>query len=44
MIAELRGGFFLLLSFALFVLIIGMLALGTVMRPARWRDRPGPAR
>jgi hypothetical protein len=44
MIAELRGAFFLLLSLALFLIIIWALALGTMMRPLRWSERPGPAR
>lgn len=43
MITDLRGAFFLLLSLALFLVIIGVLALGTVMRPVRWSERPRPA-
>jgi hypothetical protein len=43
MIAELRGAFFLLVTFLLFLIIIGVLALGTVMKPSRWSERPKPA-
>jgi len=43
MVAELRGAFFLLLSLTLFLLIVGALALGTVMKPGRWSERPRSA-
>jgi hypothetical protein len=43
MIAELRGAFFLLVAFLFFLIIIGMRALGTVMQPGRWSERPKPA-
>jgi len=40
MIADLRGAFFLMVSLVFFLLIVGLLALGTVMRPGRWSERP----
>ncbi|WP_173047110.1 hypothetical protein [Nitrospira sp. KM1] len=40
MIAGVRGAFFLMVAFLFFVLIISMFALGTVMRPGRWIERP----
>jgi hypothetical protein len=40
MISELRGAILLLVTFIVFVIIIGVLALGTVMRPGRWSERP----
>jgi hypothetical protein len=40
MIAELRGAFVLLAAFVFFTLIVAMLALGAMMRPARWSERP----
>lgn len=43
MIAEVRGAFFLLVAFLFFLVIIGVLALGTVMKPGRWSERPRPA-
>jgi hypothetical protein len=39
MINELRGTFFLFAAFIFFLLIIGMLVLGSVMRPRRWSER-----
>jgi hypothetical protein len=43
MIAELRAMFFLTVSFALFLVIIGVLGLSTIMKPDRWSDRPKSA-
>ena len=40
MMSELRGAVVLLVSLIVFVIIIGVLALGTVMRPGRWSERP----
>ena len=37
---ELRGAFLLFVAFVLFLIIIGMLVLGSVMRPGRWSERP----
>ena len=42
MLTEMRGAFFLFLSFVFFLMIIGLLALGTVMSPLRWSERPKP--
>ena len=42
MSGELRGGFFLIVSIVMFLLIIGFLMLSTVMRPNRWSERPRP--
>lgn len=39
MIPEVRGAFFLMLSLFCFVIIIGLLTLGLVMRPGRWSER-----
>ena len=39
MFAELRGSFVLMLSLAFFMVILGVLALGMVMRPGRWSER-----
>lgn len=36
---EVRGGFFLLVGFAMLAFICALAALGTVMRPVRWADR-----
>ena len=36
---DVRGGFFLLVGFAMLALICAVAALGTVMRPVRWVDR-----
>ena len=40
MIGEVRGAFVLLAAFLLFLIIVGMLALGTVLKPGRWSERP----
>ena len=42
MMSELRGAIVLLVTFIVFLIIIGVLALGTVMRPGRWSERPRP--
>jgi len=39
MLAEMRGAFFLVLSLVFFLIIVGALALGMVMRPGRWIER-----
>ena len=39
MIAELRATFFLVVSFAFFLIIIGALGLSTIMKPGRWSER-----
>jgi hypothetical protein len=36
---EVKGGFFLLVGFAMLAFICALAALGTVMRPIRWADR-----
>jgi hypothetical protein len=43
MLAEMRGAFFLFVSLIFFLIIIGLLALGTVMSPVRWSERSRPA-
>ena len=43
MFAEMRGAFFLFLSLAFFLIIISLLALGTIMSPVRWNERSKPA-
>ena len=43
MLAEMRGAFFLFVSLVFFLIIIGVFALGTAMRPVRWSERPRPA-
>jgi hypothetical protein len=43
MIAELRATFFLVVSFAFFLIIIGVLGLSTIMKPGRWSERPRSA-
>lgn len=43
MLAEMRGAFFLFVSLVFFLIIIGLLALGTVMSPVRWNERSKPA-
>lgn len=43
MFAEMRGAFFLFVSLVFFLIIIGLLALGTVMSPVRWNERSRPA-
>jgi hypothetical protein len=40
MVSELRGAVLLFVAFVFFLLIIGMLVLGSVMRPGRWSERP----
>jgi hypothetical protein len=40
MIAGLKSGLLLVLSLVLFTFIVGVLAIGTVMNPGRWSDRP----
>lgn len=40
MISELRGAILLLVALLFFLIILGMLALGTVMKPGRWSERP----
>ena len=40
---KMRGVFFLFVSLAFFMVIIGLLALGMVMRPGRWSERPRQA-
>jgi hypothetical protein len=37
---ELRGAVLLFVAFIFFLIIIGMLVLGSVMRPGRWSERP----
>jgi hypothetical protein len=39
MLAEMRGAFFLFVSLVFFLIILGLLGLGTVMRPIRWSER-----
>ncbi len=43
MLAEMRGVFFLFVSLIFFLIIISLLALGTIMSPVRWNERPKPA-
>jgi len=40
MVSELRGAALLFVAFVFFVIIIGVLLLGSVMRPGRWSERP----
>jgi len=40
MVGELRGAALLFVAFVFFLIIIGMLVLGSVMRPGRWSERP----
>jgi hypothetical protein len=40
MISEVRGAILLFVTFLVFVIIIGLLALGTIMKPRRWSERP----
>jgi hypothetical protein len=40
MISEVRGAILLFVTFLVFVIIIGLLALGTIMKPQRWSERP----
>lgn len=39
MLTEMRGAFFLFVSVVFFLIIVGVLALGMVMRPGRWSER-----
>lgn len=39
MLTEMRAAFFLFLSLVLFLIIVGVGAMGIVMRPSRWIDR-----
>ena len=39
MMADLRGGVVLVLSFLFFLGILLVFALGSIMRPDRWSDR-----
>ena len=39
MLAEMRGAFFLFVSLVFFLIILGLLGLGTVMKPVRWSER-----
>ncbi|MGA6828415.1 hypothetical protein ACO9S2_12465 [Nitrospira sp. NS4] len=40
MIAGMKSAGVLVLSLVLFGVIVGLLAIGTVMKPGRWSDRP----
>jgi hypothetical protein len=40
MVGELRGAVLLFVAFVFFLIIIGVLLLGSVMRPGRWSERP----
>jgi hypothetical protein len=40
MVSELRGAALLFVAFVFFLIIIGVLVLGSVMRPGRWSERP----
>lgn len=40
MLPNLRGAFFLLVSLVLFASIIAVVAMGAVMKPGRWCERP----
>ena len=40
MLSEMRGAILLVVTLTVFVIIIGVLALGTVMKPNRWSERP----
>ena len=39
MFTEVRGAFFLFVSLVFFLIIVGLLGLGAVMRPVRWSER-----
>ena len=41
---EVHAIFFLVVSFVFFLIIVGVLAVGAVMNPGRWSERPHPAR
>jgi hypothetical protein len=38
-VESMRVAFFLFVSFVFFLIIIGLLALGSVMSPVRWNER-----
>jgi len=40
MVSELRGAVVLFVAFVFFLMVIGALVLGSVMRPGRWSERP----
>ena len=40
MLPNLRGAFFLMVTLVFFVSIILVVAMGTVMKPSRWCERP----
>ncbi len=40
MVSELRGAALLFVAFVFFLIIIGVLVLGSVMKPGRWSERP----
>ena len=40
MVSELRGAALLFVAFVFFLIIIGVLLLGSVMKPGRWSERP----
>jgi len=42
MLPNLRGAFFLMVAMVLFACIIGVVAMGTVMKPGRWCERQKP--
>jgi len=42
-VESMRVAFFLFVSFVFFLIIIGLLALGSVMSPVRWNERSKPA-
>jgi hypothetical protein len=39
MLSGMRGVFFLFVSAVFFIIILGLFALGMVMRPGRWSER-----
>lgn len=43
MFTEMRGAFFLFVSLVFFLIIVGLFAVGTAMRPIRWNERPRSA-
>ena len=42
MLPNLRGAFFLMVTLVLFAVIMAVWAMGTVMKPGRWCERPKP--
>lgn len=42
MLTEMRGAFFLFASLVFFLIIVGLFAVATAMRPVRWSERPRP--